>query len=262
MASEGGSDPSEDVAKLFAVTECLVSAGIAPSIHQGRGIIVSALSKSTVRATIEFSDDEEDFSFEIVKEELWRAVRLLEEHGCGSEVPSAATSFDSKALRVKMAGMYLTTEMPSMERASTSSGVVRSARTRASSSSPAAALSAPPRSGTPATSEPRAVVVPEAVGSSPSARVATPRVASTVEREARRESEAERLERPAAARRPAVVAADRLKDGEDHARFERYTHDGAERACQCGSCSSGYASAVQDVRAGRYGAEGAPRDRF
>jgi hypothetical protein len=64
------------VAKLFAVTECLVSAGIAPSIHQGRGIIVSALSKSTVRATIEFSDDEEDFSFEIVKEELWRAVRL------------------------------------------------------------------------------------------------------------------------------------------------------------------------------------------
>ena len=225
MASEGGSDPSEDVAKLFAVTECLVSAGIAPSIHQGRGIIVSALSKSTVRATIEFSDDEEDFSFEIVKEELWRAVRLLEEHGCGSEVPSAATSFDSKALRVKMAGMYLTTEMPSMGRASTSSGVVPSARTCASSSSPAAALSAPPRSGTPATSEPRAVVVPEAVGSSPSARVATPRVASTVEREARRESEAERLERPATARRPAVVAADRLKDGEDHARFERYTHD-------------------------------------
>ena len=99
MASGGGSDPSEDVAKLFAVTECLVSAGIAPSIHQGRGIIVSALSKSTVKATIEFSDDEEDFSFEIVKEELWRAVRLLEEHGCGSEVPSVATSFDSKALR-------------------------------------------------------------------------------------------------------------------------------------------------------------------
>jgi hypothetical protein len=222
MASGGGSDPSEDVAKLFAVTECLVSAGIAPSIHQGRGLIVSALSKSTVKATIEFSDDEEDFSFEIVKEELWRAVRLLEEHGCGSEVPSTATSFDSKALRVKMAGMYLTTEMPSMGRASTSSGVVPSARTRASSSSPAAALSAPPRSGTPATSEPRDVVVPEAVGSSPSARVATPRVASTVEREARREAEAERLERPAAARRPAVVSADRPKDGEDHARFERY----------------------------------------
>jgi hypothetical protein len=71
------------------VTESLVGAGIAPSIHQGHGIIVSALSKSTVRATIETSDDEEDFSFEIVKEELWRAVRLLEEHGCGSEVPSA-----------------------------------------------------------------------------------------------------------------------------------------------------------------------------
>ena len=78
MASEGGSDPSEDVAKLFAVTESLVGAGIAPSIHQGRGIVVSALSKNTVRATIETSDDEEGFSFEIVKEELWRAVKLLE----------------------------------------------------------------------------------------------------------------------------------------------------------------------------------------
>jgi len=64
MASEGGSDPSEDAAKLFAVTELmrcdrvtesLVGAGIAPSIHLGRGIIVSALSKSTVRATIENS---------------------------------------------------------------------------------------------------------------------------------------------------------------------------------------------------------------
>jgi hypothetical protein len=148
MESEGGSDPSEDVAKLFAVTESLVGAGIAPSIHQGRGIIISALSKSTVRATIETSDDEEDFSFEIVKEELWRAVRLLEEHGCGNEVPSAATFLDSKALRMKMAGMFLMTEMPLMGRASTSSGVVPSARVRASSSSPAAALSAPPHSGT------------------------------------------------------------------------------------------------------------------
>jgi hypothetical protein len=58
MASEGGSDPSEDAAKLFAVTavtESLVGAGIAPSIHLGRGIIVSALSKSTARATIENS---------------------------------------------------------------------------------------------------------------------------------------------------------------------------------------------------------------
>jgi hypothetical protein len=90
------------------------------------------LSKNTVRATIETSDDEEDFSFEIVKEELWRAVRLLEEHGCGSEVPSAATSLDSKALRVKMARMFLTSEIPSMGRASTSSAVVPSARARAS----------------------------------------------------------------------------------------------------------------------------------
>jgi len=88
MASEGGSDPSEDVAKLFAVTESLVGAGIAPSIHQGRGIVVSALSKSTVRATIETGDSGDDFQFEIVKEELWRAVRLLEEQGCGNEVPS------------------------------------------------------------------------------------------------------------------------------------------------------------------------------
>ena len=49
MASEGGSDPSEDVAKLFAVTESLVGAGIAPSIHLGRGIIISELSRTTIR---------------------------------------------------------------------------------------------------------------------------------------------------------------------------------------------------------------------
>jgi len=223
MESEGGSDPSEDVAKLFAVTESLVGAGIAPSIHQGRGIIISALSKSTVRATIETSDDEEDFSFEIVKEELWRAVRLLEEHGCGSEVPSAATSLDSKALRMKMAGMFLTTEMPPTGRASTSSGVVPSARSRASSSSPAAALSAPPRSGTPATSESRAVVVAEGVKPSPS-RVATPRVASTVEREARREEAAERDDRSAHARGPSEVAG-RPIDGGERARVGRRTHE-------------------------------------
>ena len=172
MASEGGSDPSEDAAKLFAVTESLVGAGIAPSIHQGRGIVVSALSKNTVRATIETGDDEEGFSFEIVKEELWRAVKLLEEHGCGSGIPSSATSLDSKALRIKMAGMFMMNEMSSVDRASTSSGVVPSTRARVSSLSPAAALSAPSRSGTPATSESRAdVAAAEAAVASGGARV-------------------------------------------------------------------------------------------
>ena len=59
-----------------------------------------------------------------------------------------------------MADKFLTNEMPSMGRASTSSGVAPFARARVGSLSPAAALSAPPaRSGTPATSESRADVV-------------------------------------------------------------------------------------------------------
>ena len=58
-----------------------------------------------------------------------------------------------------MADMFLTNEMPSMGRASTSSGVAPLARARVGSLSPAAALSAPPLSGTPATSESRADVV-------------------------------------------------------------------------------------------------------
>jgi hypothetical protein len=70
MASEGGSDPSEDAAKLFAVTESLVGAGIAPAIHLGRGIIISELSRSTVAATIETGEDEEPYVFEIVKGKL------------------------------------------------------------------------------------------------------------------------------------------------------------------------------------------------
>ena len=146
MASEGGSDPSEDVAKLFAVTESLVGAGIAPSIHLGRGIIISELSRSTVAATIETSEDEEPYVFEIVKGELWRAVKLLEELEGGPAVPSAAVSRDSKSHRGKMADMYLANEMPSTGRASTSSSVVPLARARVGSLSPAAALSAPPSS--------------------------------------------------------------------------------------------------------------------
>jgi hypothetical protein len=124
---------------------------------------------------------------------------------------------------MKMAGMFLTTEMLPTGRASASSGVVPSARARACSSSPAAALSAPPRSGTPATSESRAVVVAEGVRSSPS-RVATPRVASTVEREARREEVAERDDRSAHARGPSEVAG-RPSDGGERARIDRRTHE-------------------------------------
>ena len=136
MASEGGSDPSEDAAKLFAVTESLVGAGIAPAIHLGRGIIISELSRSTVAATIETSEAEEPYVFEIVKGELWRAVKLLEELDGGPAVPSATVSRDSKSHRSKMADMFLTTEMLPMGRASTSSSVVPLARTRVGSLSP------------------------------------------------------------------------------------------------------------------------------
>ena len=81
----------------------------------------------------------------------------------------AATSFeivrsprsDTKGHRSKMADMFLTNEMPSMGRASTSSGVAPLARARVGSLSPAAALSAPPLSGTPATSESRRMLLPE-----------------------------------------------------------------------------------------------------
>jgi hypothetical protein len=52
------------------VTESLVGAGIAPAIHLGRGIVISELSRSTVSATIETSEDEEGYVFEIVKGEL------------------------------------------------------------------------------------------------------------------------------------------------------------------------------------------------
>ena len=37
MSSGGGSDPIEVESKLFAVTESLIGANIAPSIHLGRG---------------------------------------------------------------------------------------------------------------------------------------------------------------------------------------------------------------------------------
>ena len=40
-------------------------------------------------ATIETSEDEEGYVFEIVKGELWRAVKLLEELDGGPDVPSA-----------------------------------------------------------------------------------------------------------------------------------------------------------------------------
>jgi hypothetical protein len=114
MASEGGSDPSEDEANLFAVTESLVGAGIAPSIHLGRGIIINELSRTTVSATIESDEDEGGCVFEFAKEELWRAVKLLDELDGGPETPSAAVSRDSRAHRRKMADMFLTTEMPPM----------------------------------------------------------------------------------------------------------------------------------------------------
>ena len=219
MASEGGSDPSEDAAKLFAVTESLVGAGIAPSIHQGRGIVVSALSKNTVRATIETSDDEEGFSFEIVKEELWRAVKLLEEHGCGSGIPSSATSLDSKALRIKMAGMFMMNEMSSVDRASTSSGVVPSTRARVSSLSPAAAISAPSRSGTPATSESRAdVAAAEAAVASGGARVLPRKDGYTPAGRGRGSGVNESDAAEVAERRLAEADGERLRD-------RRLTHD-------------------------------------
>ena len=91
-----------------------LGAGIAPAIHLGRGIIISELSRSTVAATIETNEDEEPYVFEIVKGELWRAVKLLEELDGGPAVPSAAVSRDSKGHRSKMADMFLTDEMPSM----------------------------------------------------------------------------------------------------------------------------------------------------
>ena len=83
MASGGGVDPAEAESKLFAVTDSLIDAGLAPSIHVGRGISVSASTRTTVRAEVETEEGEETFVFELPKTELWRAVVLIDEYGRG-----------------------------------------------------------------------------------------------------------------------------------------------------------------------------------
>ena len=174
MSSGGGSDPTEVESKLLAVTESLVGANIAPSIHLGRGITISAASRRThVMAEVEVEDGEDAYVFEIAKEELWRAVVLIDEYGLGPNVPSASDSRESSKHRRKLADMFLTNELADVGRGSSSSGGVTVARVSVSSLSPAAALTAlSVLSGTPATTESRSgVVVSDDMVASPSPRV-------------------------------------------------------------------------------------------
>ena len=188
MSSGGGSDPTEVESKLFAVTESLVGANIAPSIHLGRGLIISASTRTAVKAEVETEDGEDAYSFEIAKEELWRAVVLIDEHGLGPNVPTAVDSRDSSKHRRKLADMFLTNDLADVGRGSSSSGGVTVARVSVSSLSPAAALTAlSVLSGTPATTESRSgVVVSGDSVASPSPRISV--------RSARRRRRRRRLE--------------------------------------------------------------------
>ena len=58
-----GDDSAEAASKLFAVTDSLIDAGIAPSIHLGRGIVITAFSKTVVRAEIEAEEGEKAYVF-------------------------------------------------------------------------------------------------------------------------------------------------------------------------------------------------------
>ena len=193
MSSGGGSDPTEVESKLLAVTESLVGANIAPSIHLGRGITISAATRRThVMAEIEAEDGEDAYVFEIAKEELWRAVVLIDEYGLGPNVPSAIDSRESSKHRRKLADMFLTNELADVGRGSSSSGGVTVARVSVSSLSPAAALTAlTVLSGTPATTESRSgVVVSGDSVASPSPRISTKKVPTPAARDVDRDGDA------------------------------------------------------------------------
>ena len=192
MSSGGGSDPTEVESKLFAVTESLVGANIAPSIHLGRGLIISASTRTAVKAEVETEDGEDAYSFEIAKEELWRAVVLIDEHGLGPNVPSAVESRDSSKHRRKLADMFLTNDLADVGRGSSSSGGVTVARVSVSSLSPAAALTAlTVLSGTPATTESRSGVGSSGdMIASPSARIGSKKAPTPMVRVVERDGEA------------------------------------------------------------------------
>ena len=192
MSSGGGSDPTEVESKLFAVTESLVGANIAPSIHLGRGLIISASTRTAVKAEVETEDGEDAYTFEIAKEELWRAVVLIDEHGLGPNVPSAVDSRDSSKHRRKLADMFLTNDLADVGRGSSSSGGVTVARVSVSSLSPAAALTAlSVLSGTPATTESRSgVVVSSDSVASPSPRISAKKAPTPAARVVERDGDA------------------------------------------------------------------------
>ena len=192
MSSGGGSDPTEVESKLLAVTESLVGANIAPSIHLGRGITISASTRRThVMAEVETEDGEDAYVFEIAKEELWRAVVLIDEYGLGPNVPSATDSRDSSKHRRKLADMFLTNELADVGRGSSSSGGVTVARVSVSSLSPAAALTAlSVLSGTPATTESRSGVVSGDSVASPSPRIGSRKAPTPMARVVERDGDA------------------------------------------------------------------------
>jgi hypothetical protein len=211
MASDGGVDPAEAESKLFAVTDSLIDAGLAPSIHVGRGISVSASTRTTVRAEIETEEGEETFVFELPKAELWRAVVLIDEYGRGPGVPSAAVSRDSAKHRRKIADMFLTNDFDQAGRSSTSSSGVTVTRVSASSLSPAAALTAlAALSGTPATNDSRSDVVAGASDSSPGPRSVLKKAPTPTARAAARGVEAG--EGPSVTEQDPSSEAERMRD--------------------------------------------------
>ena len=211
MASGGGVDPAEAESKLFAVTDSLIDAGLAPSIHVGRGISVSASTRTTVRAEVETEEGEETFVFELPKAELWRAVVLIDEYGRGPGVPSAAVSRDSAKHRRKIADMFLTNDFDQAGRSSTSSSGVTVTRVSASSLSPAAALTAlAALSGTPATNDSRSDVVAGASDSSPGPRSVLKKAPTPTARAAARGEEAG--EGPSATAQDPSSEAERMRD--------------------------------------------------
>ena len=175
---------------VFAVTDSLIDAGIAPSIHLGRGIVISASSKTVVRAEIEAEEGEKAYVFDIPKEELWRAVVLIDEYGRGPGFPSAVVSRETRKQRRDLANMFLTNEFDHAGRSSTSSSGVTATRVSASSLSPAAALAAHAAlSGTPATSGSHSEVVAGASDSSPAVRSAPKKAQTPAARAAALEEE-------------------------------------------------------------------------
>ena len=218
MSSVGGSDPTEVESKLFAVTESLVGANIAPSIHLGRGLIISASTRTAVKAEVETEDGEDAYAFEIAKEELWRAVVLIDEQGFGPNVPSASDSRDSSKHRRKLADMFLTNDLADVGRGSSSSGGVTVARVSVSSLSPAAALTAlSVLSGTPATTESRSgVVLSGDLVASPSARIGSKKAPTPTARVVERDGDApevlDTLASGPTARDANISAAERLRE--------------------------------------------------